>query len=149
MVVVVATELTGNARPEQYGRATMRRTHLVVLALGLIGHSGCGPSAENEAVYKDFIAASNERNAVFRGIKDGKSAGEARSGLREVNQRLAALAGKVKKVPDGDRKKLAEKYKAELAASWEECGEHVSRFLQNGLMSRELLGDVRSADDLK
>jgi hypothetical protein len=127
----------------------MRRTLFAVFALGLIVLSGCGPSAENEAVYKDFIAASNERNAIFRGIKDEKSANEAAPRLREVNQRFAALATKVKKIPEGDRKKLAEKYKTELAASWEECGEHVSRFLRNGLMSGELLGDVRSADDLK
>jgi hypothetical protein len=101
----------------------MRTALFTVFALVPIGLSGCGPSAEHDAVCKDFIAASNER--------------------------IAALAAKVKNIPAGSRKKLAEKYEAELAASWEEYGQHVRRFLENGLLSSELAGDPRSVDAFK
>jgi hypothetical protein len=70
-------------------RPKMRMALFTALALGPIGLSGCGPSAEHDAVCKDFVAASNERNALFRGIKDEKSAREAASRLREVNERIA------------------------------------------------------------
>jgi hypothetical protein len=127
----------------------MKKRLIALFAMWAMVLSGCGPSAEHEAIYKDFLAASNQRNEYFRGIKDQKSAGEASGRLREVNERLAGLAAKVKSVPAGSRKQLAEKYKTEMAGSWEEYGEHVSRFLRNGLLGSELAGDPRSVEDFK
>ncbi|GAG49126.1 unnamed protein product [marine sediment metagenome] len=80
----------------------------LMLLGGLVLLVGCGQSGDS--MVKEQIDTMNE-------LADGIEADSAEEDIKAINERLDALAEKIKELPEEKRKELIEKHKKELAAA--------------------------------